>query len=324
MLRTRVTELLGLKHPIISAPMAGSSGGALAAAVSAAGGLGMIGASTFSPDELAAEIRYVRDHTDRVFGVGFITSAPNTDDLMDVALEHRVPVIAHSFADPTRHIAASAGIGLKTIVQVQSVELALQAANAGADVIAVQGIEAGGHTGYVGGTLPMVPAVIDAVGDIPVVAAGGIGDGRGLAAVLMLNADGAWMGTRFVASVESVSNSLSKRVIAERGADDFVLTRVYDILTSAPFPDHIGERILNNPFIEAWMGREDELGSHRDELLDQIRRGAESGDLDIVRVLAGNSAGLVHDVLPAGEIVRNVSGEAEEILRSRPSSILRD
>ncbi len=322
MLRTRVTEMFGLDHPIISAPMAGTSGGALAAAVSAAGGLGMIGASVYSPEQLAAEIRLVRDHTDRNFGVGFITSAPNTDELMDVAIEHQVPVIAHAFADPGRHIAAASQVGIKTIVQVQSVELARRAVAAGADAIAVQGIEAGGHTGYVGGTLPMVPAVIDAIGDIPVVAAGGIADGRGLAAVLMLGADGAWMGTRFVASEESTSNALSKQAVVDHGADEWVLTRIYDILTHAPFPDDIGERILNNPFIEAWTGFENELDEHRTELLQQIQQGSESGDLDIIRVLAGNSAGLVHEILPAGEIVRRVVAEAEMILRSRPSGII--
>lgn len=322
MLHTRLCDLLGIEHPIISAPMAGSSGGLLAAAVSEAGGLGMIGGNTGDADWLREQIDVVRSRTDRPFGVGFVTSNPRTVDLMEIALEHRVPVISHSFADPSRYIKDAANLGIKTLVQVQSVELAREAAAAGADVIAAQGIEAGGHTGYVSGTLPLVPAVIDVVGDIPVVAAGGIADGRGLAAVLMLGAEGVWMGTRFVASLESISADLNKQRIVEHGTDDFVLTRVYDIVTEAPFPEVVGERILRNEFTEMWTGREDEVVERKSELRRHLEAAAEAGDTSLARILAGNSAGLVREIEPAGDIVRRVVAEAEEILRSRPGSIL--
>ncbi|HUG13483.1 MAG TPA: nitronate monooxygenase [Thermomicrobiales bacterium] len=323
MLRTRLCDLLGIEHPIISAPMAGSAGADLAAAVSAAGGLGMLGGNTAGPEWLLEQIELVRQRTDRPFGVGFITSAPDTDALMDVALEHRVPVIGHSFADPSAHIRAAREAGLLTMVQVQSVAQARAAAGAGADVIAAQGIEAGGHTGLVSATLPLVPAVIDAVGDVPVVAAGGIADGRGLAAVLMLGAEGAWMGTRFVASVESISAEFNKQQIVRHGTDDFILTRVYDIVHGAPFPDDIGERILRTPFTDAWHGREGDVIERKAELLAQLQAAAEAGDTSLLRVLAGSGSGLVHDIAPAAGIVRRIVAEAEEILRTRPVALLR-
>jgi nitronate monooxygenase len=323
MLHTRVCELFGIDHPIISAPMAGSAGGELAAAVSEAGGLGTIGGSGSGPDWLREQISLVRNRTSRPFGVGFITSAPDVDELMKVAISEHVPVVTHSFADPSKHIRAAAERGIKTIVQVQTVAQATEAAEAGADVIAAQGVEAGGHTGYVSGTLPLVPAVVDAVGDVPVIAAGGIADGRGLAAVLMLGAEGVWMGTRFVASDESFSSDFNKQQIIEHGADDFILTRVYDIVNEAPFPVDIGERILRNAFTDKWHGRDRELPDMKSELQRQLVAAEEAGDTSVARVLAGNSAGLVHKIEPAGEIVRQVIAEAEAVLKTRPDLVLR-
>ena len=323
MLHTRLCDLLGIEYPIISAPMAGSTDATLAAAVSAAGGLGMIGASLSSPEWLREQIERVRQRTDRPFGVGFITSAPDTELLMNVALEHRVPVISHAFADSSEHIREAAALGLKTMVQVQTVAQARAAAQAGADVIAAQGMEAGGHTGMVSATLPLVPAVIDAVGGIPVVAAGGIADGRGLAAVLMLGADGVWMGTRFVASVESTGQEWDKQQIVQAGTDDFILTRVYDIVRDAPFPEEIAERILRNQFTATWHGREDEVIAHKQELASQLDAASAAGDTTFARVLAGSSAGLVHGIEPAADIVRRIVAEAEAILMTRPGDVLR-
>jgi nitronate monooxygenase len=322
MLRTRLCDLLGIEHPIISAPMAGSTDATLAAAVSAAGGLGMLGASLSSPEWLREQIERIRQHTDRPFGVGFITSAPDTDVLMSVALEHRVPVISHSFADATEYIREASALGLTTMVQVQTVAQARAAAQAGADVIAAQGMEAGGHTGMVSATLPLVPAVIDAVGGIPVVAAGGIADGRGLAAVLMLGADGVWMGTRFVASVESTGQEWNKQQIVQAGTDDFILTRIYDIINDAPFPEEIAERILRNQFTATWHGREDEIVARKQELRSQLDAASAAGDTTITHVLAGSSAGLVHGIEPAADIVRRIVAEAEAILMRRPGELL--
>ncbi len=181
MIRTRLCELFGIEHPIINAPMAGAATGELAAAVSAAGGLGMIGASmSGGPEWLRGQIRLVRERTDRPFGVGFVSSAPDTAELLAVAIAERVPAISHSFVDPTPYVAPAHAAGIKVLAQVQTVAQAATAARAGVDVIAAQGTEAGGHTGSSSGSLPLIPATVAVAGAIPVVAAGGVGDGGAL------------------------------------------------------------------------------------------------------------------------------------------------
>ncbi|MHB8644761.1 MAG: NAD(P)H-dependent flavin oxidoreductase [Thermomicrobiales bacterium] len=323
MLYTRICELLGIEHPILNAPMAGTAGAALAAAVSEAGGLGIIGGSTpGGGDWLRGQIRAVRERTDKPFGVGFISSAPGLAELTAVAIEERVPVLTHSFADPTPYVAAIHAAGLLMIAQVQTVALARTAAAAGVDIIAAQGTEAGGHTGY-SGTLPLVPAVVDVAGGIPVIAAGGIADGRGLAAVLMLGAAGAWLGSRFVASVEAEGGSWLKERVVAAGTDDTVLTRAYDIVTEAPFPPDIGDRVVRNDYTDAWHGRDDELPARRAELRAQLVQAAKEGDVRIAPTRAGNAAGLIHAIEPAGDILRAIIAEAERILRDRPDQVLR-
>src|SRR5438270_13819716 len=202
MIHTRICDLLGITHPIVNAPMAGTATADLAAAVSNAGGFGLIGGSGGDADWLRAQIRAARERTDRPFGVGFISIYPGVDDLVRVALEERVAAMTHSFTNPSPYVAAAHAAGIAVIAQVQTVAQAVIAARAGVDAITAQGTEAGGHTGTRSATLPLVPAVIDAVGNVPVIAAGGIADGRGLAAALMLGAEGVWMGTRFLASHE--------------------------------------------------------------------------------------------------------------------------
>ncbi|MCH8898144.1 MAG: nitronate monooxygenase, partial [Chloroflexi bacterium] len=255
MLHTRICDLLGVDHPIISAPMANAAGAELAAAVSEAGGFGMIGGSSGNdPGWLRDQIRLVRERTDRPFGVGFISSRPGQESLFQVALEEQVVAICYSFADLTPYVPAAHEAGVKVVAQVQKVSHARIAALAGVDIIVAQGSEAGGHTGY-NGTLPMVPSVIDVAGGIPVVAAGGIADGRGLASVLMLGAEGAVIGSRFVASVESVKEDWEKEAIVAAGADDTILTKVYDLTSGAAFPRDVGDRVLHK-FLD---GRDDPL-----------------------------------------------------------------
>jgi nitronate monooxygenase len=254
--------------------------------------------------------------------VGFVSSAPGLDDLVQVALEERVAAVSHSFADPTPYVAAAHAAGVKVLNQVQTVAQALRAVRAGVDVIAAQGTEAGGHTGT-SATLPLVPAVVDVAGAIPVVASGGIGDGRGLAAVLMLGAEGAWIGTRFVASAEATGERWVKGRVVEATVDDTVLTRVYDLATNAPFPPEIRHRVLRNEFTATWQGRDDEVVARRQELLAQLSAAERAGDTRIAGVTAGNAAGLIHAVEPAGDIVRRIVAEAERILRERPHLLLR-
>jgi len=316
--------MLGIEYPIISAPMSGGTAAAdLAAAVSEAGGFGLIGGMTTSgPEWLREQIRKVRQLTNKPFGVGFISSFPGLDEFVQVALDERVVAISHSFADPTPYIPVAHAAGVKVIVQVQTVAQAGVAAQAGVDVLVTQGTEAGGHTGY-SGTLPLVTAVLDIAGDIPVLAAGGIADGRGLAAVLVLGAEGAWMGTRFYASQESGGGNWEKERMLEAGTDDTVLTKVYDLTLESPFPRDVGDRVLRNDYTASWHGRNDEVIVHREELRAQVVTAMREGNARIAAVRAGNAVGMIHEIKPAAEIVREIVTEAERILRERPGQVLR-
>jgi nitronate monooxygenase len=323
MIHTRICEVLGIEHPIISAPMAGTATAELAAAVSEAGGLGLIGGTTMNgPDWLRAQIRSIRERTQKPFGVGFISSFPGLDKLVQVVFEEQVPCVSHSFADPTPYVAPAHAAGIKVLAQVQKVSQAKAAALAGVDIIAAQGTEAGGHTGY-SGTLPLVPAVINVVGDIPVVAAGGIADGRGLAAVLMLGAEGAWIGSRFVASREAIAEDWKKQRAVQAGTDDTILTKVYDLISEAPFPQDIGDRVLRNAFTAQWHGQDEEVVVRRGELKERIVAGEQTRDESVVPVRVGNATGLILSIESAGDIVRQIVGEAEAILRSRPQVLIR-
>src|SRR3954470_15040892 len=239
MIHTQLCDLLAIEHPILNAPMGGTATADLAAAVSVAGGFGMIGGTSGGgADWLRAQIRATRALTDRPFGVGFISSFAGIDDLIQVALDERVAAINHSFADPTPYVAAAHAAGVKVFAQVQTVAQAQRAAYAGVDVLIAQGTEAGGHTGSIG-TFAFVPTVVDLAGSIPVVAAGGIADGRGLAAALLLGAAGAWLGTRFVASHEWGGQPWEQAAVVAATADDTVRTSVYDQIRAATFPDGI-------------------------------------------------------------------------------------
>ncbi len=318
-LRTALCELFGIEYPILNAPMGGGDAPApLAAAVSNAGGLGLIGGTTAGGvDWLVDQIRLARELTDRPFGVGLISHLPTAGELMAAALREGVRVIAHSFADPTPFVAAAHGAGARVLCQVRSVGEAQRAAHAGVDVVTAQGTEAGGHTGRVS-TLPLVPRVVDAVAPIPVVAAGGIADGRGIAAALMLGAEGVWIGTRFLATPEcGVSDAYKTRVINATG-EDTVLTDVFDIAAGIPWPEGVSGRALRNDFTRQWHNHEDEL---------RIR--ADSQALDVAATYeqamwAGEAAAFVREPQPVAEVVRDLVAQAVLVLRDRTAAVLGD
>lgn len=326
MLRTRFTEMFGLTHPLMSAPMALHSGGTLAAAVTAAGGLGSFGGvRPGGPDWIRAEIAAIRAVTDGPFGVGFITPfLPFTAPLFEAALAEGAPVVAFSFADPRPWIDQARAAGARVMCQVQSHQDAAVAVDAGADVLVAQGTEAGGHTGTMS-LLPFLAGVVARYPDTPVLAAGGIADGRTLAAALTAGADGAWLGTAFLATPEAVEvHAIHKRLIVESDGADTVFTRAYDIVSGLPWPSAIGERVRRNRFTDEWAEREPELRARREEFAPPPGTNPfeRAPDPDSGEVIYGQSAGLVNAVRPAAEVVRRVSEEAEAILRSRPGSLL--
>jgi nitronate monooxygenase len=327
MLQTRFSEMFGLDYPLMSAPMAMHSSGMLAGAVSAAGGLGSFGGVHVSGDPawIRSEVAKVRRLTDRLFAIGFITDfIPMLEPLFEAALSERPAVIALSFGDPTAWIGRCKAAGARVICQVQTFDHADVAVEAGADVLVAQGTEAGGHTGQVS-LLPLLAGVSARHPGVPLLAAGGIGDGRTLAAALMAGADGAWLGTAFLATPEAIEiDDVHKQLIVESDGADTVLTRVYDILTGYPWPAGIGERVRRNRFTDEWMGKEAELTERRDEVA--IAKAGQSGvageDLDTREVLYGQSARFVTVIQPAAEVMRRICDDAERQLRARPSALL--
>ena len=322
MLHTRVTEMFGLQYPIVSAPMANHSGGRLAGAVSAAGGLGTFGGiNAGGPDWVREQIRLTRAQTDASFGVGFITAFLR-EPLFQVCLEERVPVLVFSFGDPSAWVRRAQAEGLRTICQVQTLEGVRQAVDLGVDAIVAQGNEAGGHSGYMM-TLPLLSMAVDIAGNVPVLAAGGIGNGRSLAAVLAAGAEGALVGTPFLATPDCPEvPDFYKELIVVSDGDDTIHTQIYDILSGAPWPEGIGERVRRNAFTREWQGREEEVRAQRDELITRLREGQERADPEIRSVLYGQSAGMVPSVRPAAEVMASMCEEAERLLRGRPGQVL--
>jgi nitronate monooxygenase len=297
----------------MSAPMALHSGGTLAGAVTAGGGLGSFGGIhvTAPPDWVGDQAALVRQQTDGPFAIGFITPFLGfTEAYLDAALRAEPAAIALSFSDPRPWAPRIRDAGCRLICQVQSfkeVELALEA---GADVVVAQGHEAGGHTGTVS-LLPLLVGIAESYPDVPLLAAGGIASGRGLAAALMAGADGAWLGTAFLATHEAVEIGEDHKaaIVASDGADT-VFTRAYDIASGLPWPAGIGERVRADDFTARWSEREAELRA--------APRDAEPG----APILYGESARLVAGVEPAAAVVRRISHEAEDLLRARPASVL--
>jgi nitronate monooxygenase len=227
-IRTALTQAFGLDVPIVLAPMGRVAGGRLAAAVSNASGLGLVGGAYGDPEWLRQELSLVRAETDRPWGVGLITWYASPE-VVALALSYRPTVFLLSFGDVRPYVDAIKAAGCTLVCQVQEVDAACEAVAAGADFIVAQGNEAGGHSA-VRATLPLVPAVVDAVAPVPVLAAGGIADGRGLAAALMLGAQGAMLGTRFAAASEALTHERAKaRMVADQAADTGQ-TRVFDII----------------------------------------------------------------------------------------------
>ncbi|MFJ9033708.1 NAD(P)H-dependent flavin oxidoreductase [Streptomyces sp. NPDC102274] len=328
MLHTRFTEMFGTTYPVMAAPMSLHSGGTLAAAVSAAGGLGSFGGSHpwKGPDWIRAEIATIRATTERPFGVGFVTPfLPFSEPLFDAALEERPEIIALSFANPQPWLARAKDAGARVMCQVQNYDDAETAVAAGTDVLVAQGTEAGGHTGTLG-LLPFLAGIVRRYPDVAVLAAGGIGDGRTLAAVLTAGADGVWLGTAFLATPEAVEvHDVHKRLIIESDGSDTVWTRTYDIVSGLPWPAAIGARVRRNRFTEEWSGREATLRDRKEEFapVKDINPFEATPDPDTSEIIYGQSAFFVDAVRPAADLVRTICDEAEAILASRPRSLLR-
>jgi len=308
-LHTPLCDLLGVKHPIMLAGMGGVSYAELAAAVTNAGGYGVLGMAGRGPDFIREQMRLVRKLTDGPFGVDLLAASPESlTASVDVIIEEGASSFVAGLGVPMPILEKLKNAGLKVMVVCGAVKHAVKAEQAGCDAVICQGGEGGGHTGLVG-TMPLVAQAVEAV-KIPVVAAGGLYDGRGLAAALSLGAVGVWMGTRFIASAEAHAGQMYRDVIVEASDEDTVRTRSY---SGKPM------RVKKNPYVEDWEKRPADIQPFPQQAMLSTREGVMGGiggqldglDIDRSCFAMGQSAGGVKDVLPAGEIVARIVREAE-------------
>jgi nitronate monooxygenase len=319
MMRTKITDLFQIEHPVVLAPMGGVAGGALAAAVSRAGGLGLIGCGYGKAQFGYGGEQWIAEQFDAAgrerIGAGFITwSLARCPELLDVVLERGADPIFLSFGDPSPFIPKIRNAGRRLILQVSSLAAARQAQSLGADVIVAQGTEAGGHGTTQRGLFSLLPAVVDAVAPTPVLAAGGIADGRGLAAALMLGADGVLIGTRLFATTEALGSEAMKRRLVDASGDETIRTRVFDIARRLDWPDQFTGRAVSNGFSAAWHGREVELLANVDREAERYEAARKAGDLDTAVLFAGEGLDLIDDCPPAEQVVSDIVVRAESLL----------
>lgn len=315
-LPTRLTDLFGIEQPILLAPMALVSGGRLAAAVTRAGGLGLIGGGY--PDAEWLQTQIDRAEGARV-GYGFITwSLARNPGVLDLALDRGPAAVMLSFGELAPFADRIHAAGVPLIAQVQNLDQARRALDAGAEVIVAQGGEAGGHGMSVRSTFTLVPEVVDVVADRSpatlVAAAGGVGDGRGLAAALALGADGAVVGTRFWATPEALVSPKAQQRAVAAGGDDTVRTRVYDVVRRLDWPAGYTVRALNNAFLGTWHGNEAELSARLPEAINAYEKAVAAEDFDTAAILVGEGVGRIREIRPAAEIVAEMVGDAKRIL----------
>lgn len=320
-----LTRMLGVEHPILLAPMDVVSGSRLTAAVSNAGAFGILGGGYGEKDWLVRELQALRGALGAgatPFGVGFITwSLAKQPELLDIALRAHPRAVMLSFGDPKPFASAIKKAGALLICQVQNENMAAEALSAGADVLVAQGTEAGGH-GANRGTFDIVPAVVDLVARrVPVVAAGGVADGRGFVAARMLGAAGVLMGTRFYASVEADGADEAKRRICAAKGDDTIRSIIFDISRNNVWPSPFTGRCLVNEHVRRWRGREIELMQHVNTVAAEYAAAKTAGDFDVAAVIAGEAVDLIHDIAPAATIIDRIVSEANAIWENRNNSV---
>ncbi|MGO9195713.1 MAG: NAD(P)H-dependent flavin oxidoreductase [Acidimicrobiales bacterium] len=321
-MHTKLTEMLGIEHPVMLAGMGGVAYAPLVAAVSEAGGFGCLGASTMSPTQMVEEIREVRRLTDKPFGVDLLTAMPGgLEDQVGMLIEEGASVFVAGLGVPSTVVTMCHDADVLVVSMCGKVEHARRAVAAGCDLVVAQGTEAGGHTGTVA-TMPLVPQVVDAVGaQVPVVAAGGIFDGRGLAAALALGAVGVWVGTRFIATPEARAVPGYKERLIEAREDATVVSRAFSGKTM---------RVLRNEYTTYFEQNPSELQPFPAQLGRSMGDNAfhlgggpetEGIELDKEGLPAGQGTGAIGGLIPAAELVRQIVAEAEETISRMTSTV---
>ncbi len=324
MLHTYLTTSWGLHYPIIGAPMAYVGRGRLARAVTQAGGLGMFGiGSSESVEFLRQEVAIARGSDGGRFGIGMHTWAiEKRPDLLDAAIEVRPFLVSISFGSPAPYVERLHQHGILLATQVNTRAEAIQAEQAGVDLIVAQGTEAGGHVIGQVSTLPLLQTVLDAV-RIPVVAAGGIASPRGVAAALAAGAEGVWVGTALLASPECANTDQARTRITQARETDTILTRAFDVAQGLAWPPQYPGRALRNRFTDRWHTRIDEL-PQASEARQQLAEAIASKNYDLAYIYAGQAVGLVTHQQPAAEVIQQLGDGAERLLRDRSALLLND
>ncbi len=323
MIRTRVCDLFDIEHPIALGGMGSATSPELVAAVSRAGGLGALGCHYQTPEQVRERTAAIRRGTNKPFGLNFLLF-DTREDSFAMALAQKPSVMQFAWARPDQSLKPyfdrAHEAGCKVTHMAGTVAEAVRAAEAGADVIIAQGTEGGGHVGWMA-SMPLIPMVVDAVAPIPVLAAGGFADGRGLVAALALGADGILLGTRFLATDESPLHPNFKQAIVDSDGHDTQLSEIPDLAAGLVWPGAM-TRSRRNRFIERWAGREWALRQDRAEAQAKLRAARESGDVDEGPLSMGQDAGLIHDIPPAGEIVTRIAQEAADLLARKLPRLL--
>jgi NAD(P)H-dependent flavin oxidoreductase YrpB (nitropropane dioxygenase family) len=314
-LQTRATKLFGCRYPIVQTGMGWVANSKLTAATSSAGGLGILASAPMTFEQMVQAIDEIKSATDAPFGVNMRTDALDIDKRVDYVIKAKVPVASFAQAPGEKIVKKLKDAGIVVMPTIGARRHAEKVAAWGVDAVIAQGQEGGGHTGFVPTTI-LVPQVLDAV-DIPVLAAGGIFDGRGLAAALMLGAVGVNIGTRFVASAEAPIDDGWRQAIVTARSEDTIKAEVLNALDPNPGAEGFGTvlRSLRTPFLDEWNSRLDEASARRDQLLGELKELHESGRSREVVLTAGQSAGAITEVLPVAEIIRRLIDEAEAALQ---------
>ncbi len=306
-MKTRITELLGCEYPLIQGGMAWVAEHTLASAVSNAGGVGLIAGGSAPIDYLRDQIRKCKEKTDKPFGVNIMMMSPNADDLAQLCIDEKVAVVTTGAGNPAKYIPAWKEAGIKVIPVIPSVALAKRMERAGADAVVAEGTESGGHIGE-NTTMCLVPQVVDAL-EIPVIAAGGIADGRGVAASFMLGAEGVQIGTRFLASEECQIHETFKELVVKAKDTDSIVTGRY---TGHPC------RNIKTKFSKKLANGEKDGSLTPDEFekltLGSLRKAVQDGNLDEGSFLCGAIAGMINDIKPCDAIVKEIMEQAEKLL----------
>lgn len=306
MLSNKLTQILGIKHPIIQGGMAWVATGELAAAVSIAGGLGTIGAGNAPAEILKQEIKKVKELTDRPFAINIMLLSPFVDEVVDLVIEEKVPVVTTGAGNPGRYIDRFKKAGIKIIPIVPTVSLAIRMERVGVDCLIAEGTEAGGHIGELT-TITLIPQIVDAV-NIPVIAAGGIVDGRGVVAAMALGAQGAQLGTRFICSEECTAHLNYKEAI--------IMARDRDAVVTGRSTGHPVRNLKNN--LTRMMDKMEKEGASKEEIEDlgsgRLQLAVREGNINEGSVMAGQSAAMINNIKPVQDIIDDLLFEAQQTI----------